>query len=157
MKFREGQIFKGNITLSGGNDGPTRSWIVVSPFNKTHIHSIDDPLDLHCWPLFSAQKGIEEGYLELIETDIDHPVMQLQREKENLDINDVHMGLQGESLNKMFQLLEQAVANGLSYAPYAAGEILAFVDRANHSKKQTEYIKNLVKQHLRAMEYQPVT
>jgi hypothetical protein len=157
MKFREGQIFKGNITLSGGNDGPTRKWIVVSPFNKTHIHSIDDPLDLHCWPLFSAQKGIEGGYLKLIETVIDHPVMQLQREKENLDINDVHMGLQGESLNKMFQLLEHAVTNGLSYAPYAAGEILAFVDRANHSKKQTESIKNLVNQHLLALELQPVT
>ncbi|MDT8283368.1 MAG: hypothetical protein RQ982_11265, partial [Gammaproteobacteria bacterium] len=127
MKFTEGQIFKGNITMSGGNDGPTRSWIVVSPFNKTHIHSIDDPLDLRCWPLYSAQKGIEGGYLELIEIDLDHPVMQLQRAKEKFDLNDVHLGLQGESLGKMFQLLEQAVANDLSYAPYAAGEILAFI------------------------------
>jgi hypothetical protein len=157
MKFREGQIFKGNISLSGGNDGPTRNWIVVSPFNKTHIHSIDDPLDLHCWPLFSAQKGIEGGYLKLIETDINHPVMQLQRDKEKFDINDVHMGLHGETLNKMIQLLEQAVANGLSYAPYAAGEILAFMARANHSKKQAENIKNLVNQHLQTIEYQPVT
>jgi hypothetical protein len=156
MKFREGQIFKGNITLSGGNNGPTRTWIVVSPFNKTHIHSIDDPLDLHCWPLFSAQKGIEGGYLELIETNINHPVMQLQRDKEKFDINDVHMGLHGESLNKMFQLLERAVTKGLSYAPYAAGEILAFIDRANHSNKQAEYIKNQVDKHLSAIE-QPVT
>ena len=157
MKFTEGQIFKGNISLSGGDDGPTRSWIVVSPFNKTHIHSIDDPLDLHCWPLFSAEKGIEGGYLKLIKTDIEHPVMQLQRDKEKFDISDVHMGLHGESLKKMFQLLERAVANGLSYAPYAAGEILAFIDRANHSKIQAEKIKNLVHQHLQAMEYQPVT
>ena len=67
------------------------------------------------------------------------------------------MGLHDKSLNKMFLLLEQAVANGLSYAPYAAGEILAFIDRANHSKKQVENIKNKVKQHLRSMEYQPVT
>jgi len=152
MKFSEGQIFKGNITMSGGDDGPTRSWIVISPFNKTHIHSIDDPLDLHCWPLFSAQKGIEGGYLELIETDIEHPVIQLQRDKEKFDIHDVHMGLHGESLNKMIQLLEQAVANGLSYAPYVAGEILAFIDSANHSKKQTEAIKNLVNQHLLTMD-----
>jgi len=157
MKFREGQIFKGTISLSGGSDGPTRHWIVVSPFNKTHIHSIDDPLDLHCWPLFSAQKGIEGGYLKLIETNINHPVMQLQREKEKFDINDVHMGLHDKSLNKMFLLLEHAVANGLAYAPYAAGEILAFIDRANHSKMQVENIKNKVDQHLRSMSYQPVT
>lgn len=152
MKFSEGQIFKGNITLSGGDDGPTRSWIVISPFNKTHIHSIDDPLDLHCWSLFAAQKGIEGGYLELIGTDIDHPVMQLQRDKEKFGINDVHMGLHGETLNKMLQLLEHAVTNGLSYAPYAAGEILAFINSAIHSKKQTEAIKKLVNQHLLNMD-----
>ncbi len=157
MKFKEGQILKGNITLSGGSDGPTMRWIVVSPFDKTHIHSIDDPLDLHCWPLFSAQEGIEGGYLELVETDTNHPVVQLQREKEKLGIHDAHMGLQGESLDNMFQLLEQAVANGLSYAPYAAGEILAFTDRVDHSEEQAEDIKNLVNKHLRTMEYQSVT
>ena len=46
MEFSEGQIYTGNISMSGGNHGPTRSWIVVSPFNKTHIHSIDEPLSL---------------------------------------------------------------------------------------------------------------
>jgi hypothetical protein len=155
MNFIEGQIYRGNITMSGGNDGPTRSWIVVSPFDKTHIHSIDDPLELHCWPLFSAQKGIEGGCLELIETDPDHPVMQLQREKEKLDINDVHLGLHGESLDKMFQLLEQAAAKGLSYAPYAAGEILAFIGSANHSKEQIQKIKSMVDQYLHNTELQP--
>lgn len=152
MKFSEGQIFKGNITLSGGDGGPIRSWIVISPFNKTHIHSIDNPLDLHCWPLFSAEKGIEAGYLKLVETDTNHPVMQLQRAKEKFDIHDVHLGLHGESLNKMMQLLEQAVTNGLSYAPYLAGEILSFINSANHSKEQGENIKNLVNQQLLTMD-----
>jgi hypothetical protein len=157
MNFIEGQILKGNITMSGGNDGPTRNWIVVSPFNKTHIHSIDDPLELHCWPLFSAQKGIEGGYLDLIGTDINHPVIQLQREKEKLGIHDAHMGLQEESLEKMFQLLEQAVEKGFSYAPYVAGEILAFTDSVDNSEKQSEGIKNLVNKQLRNMELQPVS
>lgn len=39
MEFKEGQIFKGDISISGGGDGPSESWIVISPFNKTHIHS----------------------------------------------------------------------------------------------------------------------
>ncbi|MFW2373678.1 MAG: hypothetical protein ACN4GM_11205 [Gammaproteobacteria bacterium] len=157
MNFTEGQIFKGDISLSGGNGGPTRSWIVVSPFNKLHIHSIDDPLELHCWPVFSAQKGIEGGYLKLIETNIDHPVMQLQRDKEKRGIPDAHMGLHGESLDKMFQLLEQAVADGLPYAPYAAGEILALIDREDFSEKEVKEMKNMVNKHLRTMEQQPVT
>jgi len=148
MNFREGQIFKGNITLSGRNDGPTRSWIVVSPFNKTHIHSIDDPLDLHCWPLFSAQKGVDDGSFKLIETDVDHPVIQLQRAKENFDIHDVHMGLHGDALSKMLKLLEQSVTNDCSYAVYLAGEILAFINSANHSVMQAEKIKKLVNQYI---------
>ena len=157
MTFTEGQIFKGTISLTGGNDGPTMSWIVISPFNKMHIHSIDDPLDLHCWPLFSAEKGIEQGCLELVETDIDHPVLQLQREKEKLNISDGHLGLHGESLNEMLHLFERAAENGLSYEPYAAGEVLAFMDRAIHSKEKIKSIKSLLRQQLHAMESQPVT
>jgi hypothetical protein len=153
MEFIEGQIYTGTITFSGGDDGPIRNWIVVSPFNKTHIHSIDDPLDLHCWPLFSAEKGLEGGYLKLVKTDPQHPVVQLQRTKEKLSISDVHMGLQGESLDKMLELLEQAVTTCESYAAYAAGEILAFMDRAYHNKQEAEIIRQRVHEHLQAMEH----
>jgi hypothetical protein len=156
MNFREGQIFKGNITLSGRDDGPTRSWIVVSPFNKLHIHSIDDPLDLHCWPLFSAQKGIDNGSLKLIKTDADHPVIQLQRAKENFDIRDPHMGLHGDALNKMIELLEHSVASDYPYAAYLAGEILAFIKSANHSAMHAAEIKKLVDQNLLVMKNQSV-
>lgn len=157
MEFTEGQIYRGNISLSGGNDGPTQSWIIISPFEKIHIHSIDDPLDLHCWPLFPAQKGLEGGYLKLIETNIQHPVMCLQRAKEKLGISDIHMGLQGESLGRMFELLGQAVATSQPYALYAAGEILAFMGHANHSKKEMANIKEQVNKHLQVLECMPIT
>lgn len=156
MKFDEGQIYKGTITVSGGDDGPIRDWIVISPFNKTHILSINDPLDLHCWPLYSAEKGLEGGYLDLVATDIQHPAMQLQRLKEKHNINDTHLGLHGERLDKMFKLLEQAVLTVEPYAPYAAGEILAFIERADYSKKETESIRQKVYGYLQSMEHEPV-
>jgi hypothetical protein len=157
MDFSEGQIFKGNISMSGGDDGPTRSWIVVSPFNKTHIHSIDDPLDLHCWPLFSAQKGLEGGFLKLIKTDIRHPVVQLQRAKEKFNVSDVHLGLKGQSLVNMFKLLEHAVETCQPYAKHAAGEILAFMESANHSRQEVTDIKKRVYGNLQTLDYQPVS
>ena len=154
MEFKEGQIFEGNISISGSNNGPTKSWIITSPFNKIHIHSIDDPLDLHCWPIHSAMRGIEGGYLKLVTTDIQHPVIQLQRDKEKSGIYDTHMGLHGEALNKMFELLGHAVENSKAYAPYAAGEILASIDRTPHSKKEIAEIKKRVNEHLDILEYQ---
>jgi len=157
MEFSEGQIYKGNISMSGGDDGPTRSWIVVSPFNKTHIHSIDEPLDLHCWPLFSAQKGLEGGYLKLIKTDINHPVILLQRAKEQFGVDDLHLGLKGEPLIKMFCLLEHAVETCQPYATYAAGEILTFTQSAYHTEKEVTDIMNRVDENLQTLEYQPVT
>ncbi|MCG6937380.1 MAG: hypothetical protein LJE83_04315 [Gammaproteobacteria bacterium] len=155
MEFIEGQIFKGNITISGNNDGPTNSWIVISPFNKIHIHSIDDPLDLHCWPLDAARKGLEGGYLKLISTDIEHPVIQLQRAKEKFGVSDIHMGLHGELLEMMFELLGHAVANAIAYAPFAAGEILAFSDRALLSKQELAEIRKRVNEHLHTLGYLP--
>lgn len=155
MEFSEGQIYKGNISMSGGDDGPTRSWIVVSPFNKTHIHSIDEPLNLHCWPLFSAQKGLEGGYLKLIKTDKNHPVILLQRAKEEFNVSDVHLGLKGQSLINMFRLLEHAVETSQPYAVYAAGEILTFTQSAYHTDKEVTDIMNRVDENLQTLEYQP--
>jgi hypothetical protein len=157
MEFIEGQIYKGNITISGGDNGPTKRWIIISPFNKTHIHSIDDPLDLHCWPLTAAMKGLEGGYLKLIETDSQHPVLQLQRDKEKSGIDDIHMGLHGGRLRQMLDLLENAVENSIAYAPFAAGEILAFMDRAYHSKEEVADVKEQVSGHLQALGYGPVS
>ena len=153
MDFKEGQIYRGDITLSGEGEGKTRDWIIISPFNKTHMHSINKPLKLHCWPLFAAQKGIEAGRLELIETDLQHPVVHLQREKEKLGIADIHMGLHGEPLEHMINLLGKATRENKSFAPYVAGEILAFMDRALHSKKEEKAIKKLVKEHIKLMDY----
>jgi len=150
MALKEGQIYQGNISLTGGSGEETQNWIVVAPFDKMHIHSIDDPLELHCWPIFSAQKGLEEGHLKLITTDIHHPVVLLQHAKEALDIPDTHMGLHGESLRKMFELLEQAVATGKPYAPFAAGEILALTDRTQHSDNEVAAIREQVNKHLQA-------
>ena len=67
IKLEEGQIYEGTISLSG-NDGLKRRWIVVSPFGKTHIHSIDDPTDLHCWPASLVQEGVHNGRMKLVET-----------------------------------------------------------------------------------------
>lgn len=157
MEFSEGQIYKGNITISGGNNGPTKSWIVISPFNKTHIHSIDDPLDLHCWPLNAARKGLEGGYLELIKTDTQHPILHLQRAKEEQNINDIHMGLHGKHLDQMVDLLDHAVTTQKPYALYVAGEILAFMDRAVHSKKEITNIKKTLNKQLQRLKYPAIT
>jgi hypothetical protein len=154
MDFKEGQIYRGDITLSGEGEGKTRDWIIISPFNKIHMHSINNPLKLHCWPLFAAQKGLDAGRLELIETDLQHPVVHLQREKEKLGIPDIHMGLYGEPLEQMINLLGEATRKNKPFAPYMAGEILAFIDRALHSKKEVKSIKKLVKEHVALMDHQ---
>lgn len=153
MEFSEGQIYKGNITISGGDHGPTKSWIVISPFNKTHIQSIDDPIDQHCWPLDAARKGIEGEYLKLVDTDVDHPLVHLQRDKEKLGIRDIYLGLHGENLSKMLELLKHAVHDGKPYAPFVAGEILTFIQRAVHTKKDVAEIRKYVREHLRMMAY----
>jgi len=127
MKLEEGQIYEGDVSLSG-ELGPHRVWIVVAPFGRTHLHSIDDPLDLHCLTLDAAHRSVANGTLQLIDTNPEHPVLALQREKERRGIQDTHLGLSGKSLHTMSQLLHDAVEAGESYAPYAAGEILAQVN-----------------------------
>jgi hypothetical protein len=54
----------------------------------------------------------------------------------------------------MINLLGEATRENKSFAPYAAGEILAFMDRAHHSKKEVKAIKKLVKEHVELMDYQ---
>ncbi len=127
MKLEEGQIYEGDVSLSGGN-GPHRVWIVVAPFGRTHLHSIDDPLDLHCLTLDAAHRSLETGALRLVGTDNAHPVIQLQREKERRQIHDTHLGMSGKTLNAMNELFQDAINSKAPYAQYAAGEILALVN-----------------------------
>lgn len=156
MHFKEGQIYNGNITISGGDHGPVMNWIIVSPFNKSHIQSIDDPLDIHCWPLDAARKGVEGDFLKLVDTNFQHPVVHLQRDKEKLGICDIHLGLHGEHLNKMLNLLTSAVREDKPYAPFVAGEILAFTRRALHSNSDITNIRKQVNDHLQMLQYRPI-
>lgn len=65
------------------------------------------------------------------------------------------MGLHGEQLEMMFELLGHAVANAIPYAPFAAGEILAFSDRALLSKQELAEIRKRVNEHLHTLGYLP--
>ncbi|MCP5315611.1 MAG: hypothetical protein H6955_18775 [Chromatiaceae bacterium] len=131
MDISESQIYEGPVTALGG-EGPNARWIVVNPAGRLHAHSLDDPLDLHCMPIGLLQIAFDAGRVRLIDTQPDHPVIHLQREKERLGIRDTHLGLHGAQLDAMLQLLEKAVATGADYARYLAGEILAGV-AASHS------------------------
>ncbi len=129
MELEEGQLLRGTVSISGGDDGPCATWIVVAPHGKYHIHSIDNPLDLHCWPVYSAVHGLESGSMELLEVEPDHPMVQLQRAKERHGVEDAHLGLQDQMLDRMLLLLEEAVDTSAPYAHFAAGEILALTRR----------------------------
>lgn len=124
MDFRPGDIYQGAITAFG-HEGPLTHWIVVDPFGRTHFHSIDDPYHLHCMPLAIAEAALLDGRLEWLMYDPEHPVIELQRVKESMEIPDSHLGLKGPFLTRMLVLLENAVASGAPYAPYAAGEIIS--------------------------------
>ena len=124
MDLRPGDIYQGAITAFG-HPGPLTHWIVVDPFGRTHLHSFDDPYHLHCMPLTIARQAMKDGTLQWLMYDPEHPVIELQRAKERMDIPDAHLGLRGPFLTRMLTLLENAVANGAPYAPYAAGEILS--------------------------------
>ncbi len=132
MAYTEGQIYEGIASLSGGTDRFHR-WIVVAPFGKTHIHSIDDPADLHCWPIAVLHTGLKTGTIRLVGEEPDHPMVQLQRAKEQFGVADSHLGLHGARLERMFELLRLAVANRAEYRHWAAGEIRALIDRGRHS------------------------
>ena len=124
MQLEEGQIYEGGISISGG-DGPFRRWLVVSPFGKTHIHTIDDPLELHCWPVTLVESGIESGRLRYVGKSPDHPAIEVQRIKEKLGIRDAHLGISEHCLERLLAALCAAVESGADYAPYLAGEILS--------------------------------
>lgn len=132
MELQEGQIYKGGISLMG-DEGPYRSWLVVAPFGNLHIHSIDDPLDLHCWPAIAAEKGLANNRLKLVGAQPDHPVISLQRLKERHDIRDIDLGLSNENLDKMLRLLEQLLDDSSALAAYAAGEVMAMLRRSAFS------------------------
>jgi hypothetical protein len=129
MQLEEGQIYEGGISISGG-DGPFRHWLVVSPFGKTHLHTIDDPLDLHCWPVTLVESGIESGRLRYVGKAPDHPAIEVQRIKEKLGIRDAHLGISEHCLERLLAALRAAVESGAEYARYLAGEIIS---AASHS------------------------
>lgn len=129
MELEEGQIYEGNLSISGG-DGPFRRWLVVAPFGKIHIHCVDDPLDLHCWPASLLEPGIVSGRLRYVGTQPDHPGVRVQRVKESLGIRDVHLSINERQLERLLDALRTAVDEERDYAPYLAGEILSAITRS---------------------------
>ena len=129
MELEEGQIYEGNLSISGG-DGPFRRWLVVSPFGKTHIHCIDDPLDLHCWPASLVSPALADGRLRYVGSDPDHPGIQVQRLKEALGIRDAHLSIDERQLERLLDALRTTVSDNAALAPYLAGEILSAAARS---------------------------
>ena len=137
MELREGQVYEGMVSVSG-EAGPLHRWIIVSPHGRTHAHSIDIPGELHCLSVATVLNSIENGRLKLVDYDPHHPVLELQRAKEAAGIRDAHLGLHGQSMEKMLGLLEEAVHEHLPYAPFAAGEILSLVNDAFYTHDEIE-------------------
>lgn len=145
MKLEEGQVYEGTISISGG-EGPFRRWIVVAPFGKTHIHCVDDPLDLHCWPAPLIQYGIESGRMRYVDHQPEHPAIRVQRIKETLGVRDAHMSVSETSLERMLGALRSALMGGEDYAPYLAGEILAAAARSPLLLHRREHILGTVQE-----------
>jgi hypothetical protein len=143
MQLEEGRIYEGGISLTGG-DGPFRRWLVVAPFGKTHIHCIDDPLELRCWPVSLIGSGIKSGRLRYVGNMPDHPALQVQRIKEALDVRDAHLSISEYSLDRLLDALRSAVATGKDYAPYLAGEILSAAAHSALTKRPRERIVTAV-------------
>lgn len=129
MELEEGQIYEGNLSISGG-DGPFRRWLVVSPFGKTHIHCIDDPLDLHCWPASLVPPALVAGRLRYVGKEPAHPAIHVQRLKERLGVHDVHLSINEHQLERLLDALRWAVGEADESAPYLAGEILSAAARS---------------------------
>lgn len=144
MHFEEGQLYEGAISISGG-DGPFRRWIVVSPFGKTHIHSIDEPLEMRCWPAALVESGIESGRLRYAGTDPEHPAVRVQRIKEKLGVRDAHLSLSKSCLDRLIEALRDVAADGSELAPYLAGEILSAAAHSALPGGQREEIRALVR------------
>lgn len=150
MNLKEGQIYEGNVSLMG-EEGPRHKWLVVAPFGKTHIHSIDDPLELHCWPAMTLLRGLETNRVELVGHNPNHPVIQLQQRKEAMAIKDSDLGLSNSNLHKMLTLLQQLFDESSELALYAAGEVFALMRRTPipdaHAKSIERHIHHLLKKY----------
>jgi len=139
MQLEEGQIYEGGISISGG-DGAFRRWLVVSPFGKTHIHSVDDPLELHCWPVTLVESGIESGRLRYVGERLDHPAIAVQRVKEKLGVRDSHLSISQHALERLLDALRAATDAGEEHALYLAGEILSAVSHSANLISQREQL-----------------
>jgi hypothetical protein len=143
MELQEGEVYEGRISLTGG-EGPLHRWLVIAPFGKTHIHSIDDPLDTHCWPASALINGLKEHRARRVDYQPNHPMLRLQRAKEAWDVRDTALGLSGERLHKMLALMKQALVEDRDVALYAAGEIITLLQRtplsSEHSKAVERHI-----------------
>lgn len=144
LPFEEGMIFEGEVGAFGFPGDLTR-WITVAPFDKSELHSISDPYDLHCMPVVIASRAISEGRLTHVATDPYHPIVRLQRVKEFLDVRDTHLGAAGGNIEKMLELLGDAVRFGENYAPYAAGEILAMLKKTPSGFSDTQGVAQRVR------------
>lgn len=138
-QLTEGQIYEGRVSVSGA-DGPYARWIIVAPFGRVQAYSIDRLYELRCLPIFPLQQGLRNGLLKYVETEPEHPLVQLQQIKELNQVRDTHLGLAGDSLEKMFAILEEAVANGRAYTPYAATEILALLNETLYTEKERQAV-----------------
>lgn len=147
MNLEEGQIYEGSVSLMG-DEGPLRTWLVIAPFGKLHIHSIDDPMDLHCWPAATLHMGEVAARVRLIGKDPDHPVIRLQRYKEALDIRDSDLGLADDNLDKMLKLVDHLFDEESEIAPYAAGEVLELTRRASLPQQHVESIEKRMTERL---------
>lgn len=153
MDLEEGQIYEGRVSLMG-EEGPLRHWLVIAPFGKLHIHSVDDPLELHCWPAATLQLGDAAQRVRLVDKDTDHPVIRLQRRKEAMEIRDSDLGLSNDNLHKMLRLLHQLFDERSELAPYAAGEVFALMRRSPipppHIKSIERHIINMLRDYTAA-------
>lgn len=149
MKLQEGQIYEGRISLSGAQ-GPVRHWLVVAPFGRIHIHSIDSPLDTHCWPASALLEGLATERARLVGYASHHPMIRLQRAKEAWGIRDTALGLPRHRLEKMLALLRRSLAEDREMALYAAGEIIEYLQRTPlleaHAKAIERYLGRMLKQ-----------
>ena len=143
MELQEGQVYEGRISPTGG-EGPLRLWLVVAPFGNTQLHSIDDPLDTHCWPGTAVGEGMAHARVSLVGYEPDHPMIRLQRAKEACGIRDTAPRLPGDMLEKMVALMKQALVEDREVALYAAGEIIGLIQRTPVPDAQA----NSIEQHI---------
>jgi len=140
MNLQEGQIYEGRISMTGA-DGPLHRWMVVAPYGRTHIHSVDDPLDTHCWPAIAVTEGLSAGRVKLVDYNPDHPAIRLQRTKEAWDIPDTALGLPRDKLEKMVALMKDALVTDREMGLYAAGEIIELMARTPLPDAQAKSIE----------------